>query len=68
MGMAPRGGSSTVEIGWGNAKQSWGDRGGDWKSIAISTWRICAKDGVMKHVLLSAYEIYEIIMIRSSKG
>ena len=39
-----------------------GDRGEDWKSIAISKWWICVKDGVMNHVLLGPYEIYEIRM------
>ena len=39
-----------------------GDRCGCWKSTAISTCWLCVEDGVLNHVIVSPYEIYEIPM------
>ena len=45
-----------------------GNDGEDWKSIEASQWRLNLKGTVLRHVLLSPYEVYEISMVGNREG
>ena len=47
---------------------SMGEKGEDWRSMAVADWLLEIKEGVMNHVPVSPYEVYEMLMEVNKSG